>query len=312
MSPLRTSSCCNGGVRFGASLVAILFALSGCEPPAPRGNPHYVLGQAWKAEGVWHYPAQSFDLTETGLAEVYGTDHAGLTTDGEVFDPSLLTAAHQTLQLPSVARLTNLQNGLQTLVRVNDRGPSNPGRILAVTPKVASLLEFPATDPARVRLEVLQVDSRAAAEAIQGGNAIRLDVATAPRARVEQEALAPPPGARGASRAGVASAETVSASGDAEPASVALGVQRLPETVTRIAPAPGALWVRLGSFSRAEFARMQVARLRGLGAQIDTVRNGRTVDYRVSLGPYDRVSDADATLARVIAAGITDGRIVIE
>ena len=61
---------------------------------------------------------------------------------------------------------------------------------------------------------------------------------------------------------------------------------------------------------------MQVARLRGLGADIEKVRNGRTVDYRVTLGPYNRpynrVMDADAALARVIAAGITDGRIVIE
>ena len=299
-------------VWFGASLLAALVALSGCEPPAPRGNPHYVLGQAWKADGVWHYPAPSFDLTETGLTEIYASDHPELTTDGEVFDPALLTAAHQTLQLPSIARVTNLENGLQTLVRINDRGPANPGRILAVTPRVASLLEFPATGAARVRLDVLQVESRAVAESIQGGNAIRLDVATAPRARVEQEALDPPPGSHGASPAGTVASEAPSAAGDTEPASIVLSVQRLPETVTRIAPAPGVLWIRLGSFSRAEFARMQVARLSGLGADIEKIRNGRTVDYRVTLGPFNRVSDADAALAHVIAAGITDGRIVDE
>ena len=106
--------------------------------------------------------------------------------------------------------------------------------------------------------------------------------------------------------------EAPSAASDAEPASVTLSVQRLPETVTRIAPAPGVLWIRLGSFSRAEFARMQVARLSGLGADIEKIRNGRTVDYRVTLGPFNRVSDADAALAHVIAAGITDGRIVDE
>ena len=311
MSAPRTPSVC-GRVRFGASLLAVLFALSACEPEAPRGNPHYVLGQAWKAEGVWHYPVQSLDLNETGLAETYGPDHPELTTDGEWFDPALLTAAHQTLQLPAVARVTNLETGLQTLVRINDRGPSNPGRIMAVTPRVAILLGFSTSGIARVRLEVLQAESRAAAEAIQGGNAIKLDVATAPRARVQQESLAPPPGAHGSAIGVAAASDTPPAGSDADPAVVAPSVLRLPETLARIVPAPGVLWIRLGSFSRAEFARMQVARLQGLGADIEKVRNGRTVDYRVTLGPYNRVADADAALSRVIAAGITDGRIVIE
>ena len=99
------------GWRQGTQLLALLLALAGCEPPAPIAHPHYVLGQAWQAEGVWHYPTQSLDLTETGLAEVYAPDHPALTANGEVFDPALLTASHQTLQLPAVARLTNLETG---------------------------------------------------------------------------------------------------------------------------------------------------------------------------------------------------------
>ena len=152
----------------------------------------------------------------------------------------------------------------------------------------------------------------AAAEAIQGGNPIKLDVATAPRARVEQETLAPPPGIRAVSFGNAMAPGPVLAGGDPEPAAIAPIVQRLPETVTRVALAPGVLRVRLGSFGRAEFAKMQMARLGGLGAQVERIRNGRTVDYRVTLGPYPRVSDADLALARVIAVGITDGRIVID
>lgn len=287
-------------------------ALAGCEQPAPGGHPHYVPGQAWQAGGVWHYPAQSLDLTETGLAEIADPNHSALTTDGEVYDPGLLTASHQTLQLPAIGRLTNLETGLQTVVRINDRGPANPGRIMAVTPRVAALLRFSASGTARVQFEVLQSESRAAAEAIQGGNPIKLDVATAPRARVEQETLAPPPGIRAVSFGNAMAPGPVLAGGDPEPAGIAPIVQRLPETVTRVALAPGVLRVRLGSFGRAEFAKMQMARLGGLGAQVERIRNGRTVDYRVTLGPYPRVSDADLALARVIAVGITDGRIVID
>ena len=301
----------SGKIIFATGL-ALLFARAGCEQPRPAGNPHYVLGSAWQAEGVWHYPFQSFDLRETGLAQVYAADPAVLTEDGEVYDPGLLTAAHQTLQLPAIIRLTNLENGLQTLVRVNDRGPRNPGRILAVTPRVAALLGFAPEGVAQVRLEVQQAESREAAEAVQGGTASRLNVATAPRPAVRQESLPPPPGVRQGGRGTITPSANVAAEDAVVAAPTPLSVQRLPETVTRVGVAPGALWLRLGSFSRAEFARMQLARVGGLGARMETIRNGRNVDYRVSIGPFNRIPDADAALARVIAAGITDGRIAVE
>ena len=298
--------------RAGAALLALMLALAGCAKPVPTGSPRYVLGEAWEAQGVWHYPTQSFELNETGLAMVYGPDHPALTANGEVFDPTALAAAHQTLQLPAIARLTNLETGAQILVRINDRGPPSPARMVSVTSRTASLLQFPSNGVARVRLEVLQGESRDAAEAIQGGNAARLDVTTSPLPMVQQEALSPP---AGKSEMRQTAALPVMAR-EAEPATAAAAatpiLRRLPETVTRIAPAPGVLWLRLGSFSRAEFARMQLARISGLGARIERVRNGRTIDYWVIMGPYSRVPDADEALERVIAAGITDGRIVIE
>jgi rare lipoprotein A len=291
--------------------MALLVGLVGCQQPVVIGNPHFVLGEAWQAEGVWHYPFQSFELNETGLASVYGSGHPGLTTNGEVYDSTALTAAHQTLQLPAIIRLTNLDTGLQTLVRINDRGPSNPARMLAVTPRVAALLQFPSSGVARVRLEVLQAESREAADRIQGGDAAKIDVSIAPRAAVQQETLAPPAGARDGGR-GAGPAPSAGAVDVAAPAAVSRIVQRLPETVTRVPADPGTIWLRLGSFSRQEFARIQMARIGGLGATIERVRNGRTIDYRVSMGPYSRVPDVDEAFRRVVAAGINDPRIVIE
>lgn len=295
----------------GTLLIALLVGLAGCQKPATVGNPHFVLGEAWQAEGVWHYPFQSFELNATGLAAVYPKDHPALTTDGEVYDPAALTAAHQTLQLPAILRLTNLDTGLQTLVRINDRGPSNPARVLAVTPRVAALLQFPPAGVARVRLEVLQAESRDAADNIQGGDAVRIDVSTAPRAAVQQESLAPPPGTRDGGR-GPGPAPSARVVNEAVPVAATRVVRRLPESVTRVAAYPGTIWLRLGNFSRVEYARMQMARIGGLGAQIERVRNGRTIDYRVSMGPYSRVPDVDEAFRRVVAAGINDPRIVIE
>jgi rare lipoprotein A len=295
--------------RLGLLLLGLLLVLAGCEHPT-AGKPHYVLGEAWQAQGVWHYPSESFDAETTGIAAIYPDHHPALTTDGEVFDQTAMAAAHQTLQMPAIARLTNLDNGLQVLVRINDRGPPDPGRIVAVTRRVATLLQFPANGTARVRLEVLQAESRAAAEAVQGGGASRLDVAAAPRAVVQETALPPPPGARQASGTAVMGAGPVNAAAQAMPSAVA--ALRQPEILTRVQPESGRLWVELSTFSEYQYANIQRARLAGLGARIDSIRVGRGENFRVRLGPYGAVEDADSALARTIQAGITDGRIVIE
>jgi rare lipoprotein A len=126
-----------------ALLVALLAA--SCHRPPPAA-PHYVMGAPYEAGGVWYYPRDSYQGEETGLATVYGPDHPDLTADGEVFDQSALAAAHQTLQLPAVARLTNLENGLQVMVRINDRGPATPHRLIEVTRRTATLLQFASND----------------------------------------------------------------------------------------------------------------------------------------------------------------------
>jgi rare lipoprotein A len=220
-----------------------------------------------------------------------------------------MAAAHQTLQMPAVARLTNLDNGLQVLVRINDRGPAEPGRIVAVTRRVATLLRFPANGVARVRLEVLQAESRAAAEAVQGGGASRLDVAAAPRAVVQETALPPLPGARQAGGAAVMGAGAVNTGTEVVPAAAAL---RQPEILIQAQPESGRLWVELSTFSEYQYANVQRARVAGMGARIDSIRVGRGQNFRVMLGPYGAVEDADSALVRTIQAGITDGRIVIE
>ena len=108
--------------------LAVLLAAA-CHRGVPP-NPHYVLGQPWQAGGVWFYPRENYQAVETGLAVIYPSDHPDLTADGEAFDQTALAAAHQTLQLPSIARLTDLETGRQVLVRINDRGPATPHRIL--------------------------------------------------------------------------------------------------------------------------------------------------------------------------------------
>ena len=108
--------------------------LAGCGPRKAAQAPgaHYVVGPAYQAGGVWRYPAEDFQLDATGVATVL-PDRAGLTADGEAYDAAAMAAAHPTLQLPAVAVVTNLETGAQAVVRVNDRGPDNPARVIGLT-----------------------------------------------------------------------------------------------------------------------------------------------------------------------------------
>ena len=285
--------------RLAAALAALL--LASCAS-GPTLSPHYVLERPYQAGGVWWYPRASLQLDETGLAEVYGADHGGLTADGEAFDQTAMAAANQTLPLPCIARLTNLETGRQVLVRINDRGPPTPHRLLAVTRRVAELLGFAPGGVARVRLEVLEGRSQAAQAALPG--APTLPVATAPRGAVEVASLPPPPGARGdAGTAGFAIAA-------ATPETAATEPLRLAETVAQTAPNSGQLWIDLGDFPTYEFANMQRAAVARLGASVVSETHGRTETFRVLIGPIADVAQADRLLDATLAAGVPDGRIV--
>jgi rare lipoprotein A len=283
---------------------ALLLALitASCHRPPPA-NPHYVLGAPYQAGGVWYYPHESYEGQETGLATVYASDHPDLTADGEAFDQQALAAAHQTLQLPAVARLTNLENGLQVMVRVNDRGPATPHRLIEVTRRTAELLKFSNDQAVRVRLDVLPTESHAAVDAVPG--APKLDLTAAPVGVVQQSELSPPGGATPS-----VAAPAIESQQEAAPAPAA--VLRLPESVTQGTPDPGQLFIRLGTFQTYEYAGIQRARVAGLGANIVSTRNGRLQTHRVIIGPLANVQQADMVLDQVLRSGVTDARIVVE
>ena len=73
-------------------LLAPLLALPGCRTEAVAPHPHYVVGPAYQAGGVWRYPAEDFGLDATGLAAVL-PDRTGLTADGEAYDGGALAGS---------------------------------------------------------------------------------------------------------------------------------------------------------------------------------------------------------------------------
>lgn len=96
-------------------------------------------------------------LRETGLASWYGQPfHGRRTASGEVYDMHAMTAAHKTMPLPSYARVRNLKNGREIIVRVNDRGPFYPGRVIDLSRAAAKKLRI--SGVAKVEVERLTHD----------------------------------------------------------------------------------------------------------------------------------------------------------
>lgn len=99
-------------------------------------------------------PQASF--AQTGIASYYGRELAGRrTASGERFNPHGLTAAHRTYPFGTRLRVTNLANGRQVIVRINDRGPFVRRRMLDVSQGAARVLGFAGRGMARVRYERL-------------------------------------------------------------------------------------------------------------------------------------------------------------
>ena len=94
----------------------------------------------------------------TGISSYYGTDfHGKLTANGEVYDMYGLTAAHKTLPLNTIVRVTNLSNNKSLILRINDRGPYIKGRILDCSYGAAKKLGFIAQGTTKVRIELIEV-----------------------------------------------------------------------------------------------------------------------------------------------------------
>ena len=131
------------------------------------GNPYMVKGRRYT-------PKEQYKHSETGIASWYGPGfHGKQTANGEIFNKNDLTAAHRTLQLPSIVRVTNLQNGKSIIVRVNDRGPFAHDRVIDLSEKAADILGMKQQGTAKVRLDVLGEESRIVANAARDGISTR-------------------------------------------------------------------------------------------------------------------------------------------
>lgn len=165
--------------------------------PAGKSGGYYKVGNPYQVDGIWYYPKEDYSYKEVGVSSWYGADfHNGITANGELYDMHDLTAAHRTLPLPSMVRVTNLQNGRSLVVRVNDRGPFKNDRIIDVSMKAAQILGFKDQGTTQVQVEVLPEESKALKRELlaeQGMTDSSAGAHVAPAAVVAQETNKPAP-----------------------------------------------------------------------------------------------------------------------
>jgi rare lipoprotein A len=298
--------------RTAAAAVLAATLLASCAPASSLSDARFVVGDPYRMGGTWSYPREDYALSESGLAVVLPDARRGRrTANGEVHDPAALTAAHRTLQLPAVVVVWNLETGRELRVRVNDRGPDAPGRVIGLSRRAAELLGMRPGAPARVRVSIDPALSRAAVEGLSGAEGPRLAIATAPLPVVEREQLAPPPGARtgggGGGRFGAARPPPVPGEASAPPQ----GPVRLSEEVRQRGVVASRLLLDGGTFFRRDLAERRAAAL-GRGGRVQAIGSGRAAQYGVRLGPFGTVAEADAALDAALRRGMTDARIVLD
>jgi rare lipoprotein A len=153
----------DGGPHREIDVSRIPNAVPRVEPLDANANPrsYTVLGH------TYHVLRSAKGYDKRGIASWYGTKFHGHTTaDGEIYSMFKMTAAHKTLPIPSYAQVTNLENGRKVIVRINDRGPFHPNRIidlsyvaakkLGIASRGTGLVEVRSIDPRTWRRERLR------------------------------------------------------------------------------------------------------------------------------------------------------------
>jgi len=273
-----------------------------------QADARYKIGDPYQVEGKWYYPERDLTYDETGIGSWYGDEFAGRpTANGEIFDPSIVSAAHKTLPMPSVVRVTNLDNGKSIVVRINDRGPFVTGRIIDLSREAARLIGYKDKGIARVRVQILPEESLRLEKL---GKAGQFPLLT-------ENDNAPKPQTTAAKQPAVSlTARTTRSSGNRQTSgqsSVALLSQARKGLVIQTDPVPTQIWVQIGAFHSEANARNMLDKMKDLseGRISEGQKDGKFL-YRVQLGPAKTVEIADKLLRRALQEGYNGANIIVD
>ncbi|MGH1403289.1 MAG: septal ring lytic transglycosylase RlpA family protein [Alphaproteobacteria bacterium] len=282
-----------------------------------RTQGYYKVGSPYTIKGKKYYPSVDYDYNQTGVASWYGPNfHGKMTANGETYNQNDLTAAHKTLPMPSIVRVTNLENGLSLIVRVNDRGPYAHGRIIDLSKRSAELLKFKNQGVAKVRVQLLEAESRMVAETAKQGRDTRgMEVPMNQKGYKPKvmQASTQPKSMQPAKVAHVQKGSSLTSSDmQALPGHVRDGNFYPDPVMSQYPVGTQRVYVQMASFTTRDNAMRYSSSLGQYGrAQIHPVTLDGVTYYRVRF-PASNVAEADALLERFIANGHQNTRIVVD
>jgi peptidoglycan lytic transglycosylase len=255
--------------------------------PLPKGGGHYLVGEPYQVAGRWFRPVEERDYDKVGMASWYGPQfHRRQTSNGEWFDMNYLSAAHATLPLPSYVKVTNLENGRELVVRVNDRGPFVGTRIIDLSKRAAEVLDVQQRGTAKVRVQYLgpaPLNDKGTDLAAMNR---QLDQGAPVRQIARKSEEAPPP-----------------------QMALAEEIDQPSENASAVAPE---YFVQVGAFADPDNAEHTRDELSDVGPiEVQSLSGSAGTLYRVRVGPLNSESEARDALSRVVDAGHADARLVM-
>ncbi len=137
--------------------------LSQEDPKNVHYKGHYKIGKKYTIKGKTYKPKEDINCNQVGIASWYGSKHkfhGKKTANGDTYNKHMLSAAHPSLPLPSLVKVTNLSNNKSLILMVNDRGPFKKNRIIDVSEKSAEILGFKKQGTAKVRVQYMHKETK--------------------------------------------------------------------------------------------------------------------------------------------------------
>jgi len=264
----------------------------------------YKVGKPYEIQGIWYYPAVNYGYVEKGIASWYGPKfHGRKTANGETFDMNVVSAAHRTLPLPSIVRVTNLNNGRAMKIKVNDRGPFAKNRIIDLSRRAAQLLGFEVAGTALVKVEIIGDESRR--------------LAMLAKKKIKSFLPIPSEKVQIVNLPGSINSEPIKIRKYAGQTNFGSNkfTKKEPNNIVKFVPISEnkKIYVQVGAFVYRDLAEKMRKLLVPVGRTkvVEAVIGNRRY-YRVQVGPAANVSQGDKLLDQVIASGYPSAKLIVQ
>ena len=267
-----------------------------------KTSPVYKVGTPYVIDGRTYYPKKNLNYDKTGVASWYGPKfHGKLTANGEIFNQYKMTAAHKTLPIPSLVQVTNLKNGKSILVRINDRGPFVNDRIIDLSSKAADVLSLKNSGTGLVRVKLMRSESILLEKLAKRGQFPEVD---------ELKKMVNPP-IKKPSNINVKVLNINENNKNNKHDKKKYAILKKIKTL-EINEKKFKIWIQIAAFKNMKSAKILKNKFKSLEKiNINKAFVNGNIFYRVRVGPFKKIEEADKIFNFLIQEGMEGTKIVI-